>query len=73
MSDITFNASFDEVAIVRITRPQGARGNCQILIDNFYCGMFIKTNEGYRPAFNDKFDFTTEDIDILINIIQSND
>ena len=72
MKEIIFKASFGkEDKTVKFVQASGSNGSYHIMIDNFYCGMLIKNENGYRGAFNDKYDFTTADIEILIEIITS--
>lgn len=73
MREISFKTTFgDQVKTVRITQPFGMAGVCQLLIDHYYQGQFVKYRDvwEWRPQDENKDPLTPEDVAALIQRIE---
>ena len=77
MADIIFEAFYGgKPKEINISQPLGSgNGVYHLYIDRFYQGQFIRTSSGWRyaPQRDDKSELTSDDIGIMIDLIQENE
>ncbi|WP_343302833.1 hypothetical protein AAHN97_14910 [Chitinophaga niabensis] len=68
---IQFQASFGlQVKTVEISKVYGAGDSYHVYIDRYYNGSFIKTNLGYAKHLPPNSQLTSDDIQIIEELIE---